>query len=80
MAKKRDDSSPSKKTGQRGQRYLQDTPRRYWIRTAIVTIGLFAVVLWFNYPSRGASAFLWAFGIAGAVLVYFIISYYLFRR
>ena len=46
----------------------------------VITIGLFAVVLWLNYPTRGASAFLWAFGIGGLVLGYFIVSYIMFRR
>lgn len=77
----KDDKEPSPtKTSRGGQRYLRETPRRYWLRTAVVTIGLFLVILWFNYPTRGASAFLWAFGIAGLILAYFIISYYLFRR
>lgn len=64
----------------RGQRYLRDTPRQYWIRSVIITLGLFAIVLYFNYQTRGAAAFLWAFGIAGLIFGYFAISYYLFRR
>ena len=64
----------------KGQRYLRDTPRQYWIRSALITLGLFALVLWLNYPTRGASAFLWAFGIAGLILGYFVVSYLMFRR
>jgi len=76
----------SKKTGsgeekvRKPSRYLRETNRRYWLRVSIITIGLFAVVLWANYPTRGSSAFLWAFGIAGAILGYFVISYFLIRR
>ncbi len=65
----------------KGSRYLRETPRRYWIRAAIVTIGIFGVVLYTNYSTRGPqSALLWALGIAGAILAYFVISYFLFRR
>ena len=71
----------TEETVRRGSRYLRETPRRYWIRTAIVTIGIFAVVLYTNYSTRGpTSALLWALGIAGAILAYFVISYFLFRR
>lgn len=61
-------------------RYLRETNQRYWIRIAIITVGLFVAVAWFSYPARGPAAFLWAAGLSGAVLVYFIISYYKFRR
>lgn len=78
MSKRAEDEPQGKKP--RGSRYLNETPRRYWIRAAIVTLGLFGVIAWTSYPTRGASAFLWAGGIAGAILAYFVISYFLFRR
>lgn len=80
MARKKIKDDRVEEETQRGQRYLRDTPRQYWIRSAIITLGLFALVLWLNYPTRGTSAFLWAFGIAGLILGYFVISYLLFRR
>lgn len=78
MAKRTEEKPKEKKP--RGARYLYETKRRYWIRAAVVTLGLFGVIAWTNYPTRGAAAFLWAGGIAGAILAYFVISYYLYRR
>jgi len=80
MAGKKTKEARVEEEVRRGQRYLRESSRQYWIRAAIVTIGLFAVVLWLNYPTRGASAFLWAFGIAALVLGYFVVSYLMFRR
>lgn len=79
MSKK--DDKKTEEPVRRGSRYLRETPRQYWVRTAIVTVGIFAVVLFTNYSSRGpTSALLWATGIAGGILAYFVISYFLFRR
>jgi hypothetical protein len=54
--------------------------RWYWIRTAIVTILTFVVVMWFAYPARGNLAILWAAGLAAAILGYFVFSYYMLNR
>ncbi|MCZ2112320.1 MAG: hypothetical protein LC131_00515 [Anaerolineae bacterium] len=62
-------------------RYLTESNRRYWVRTAVVTAGLFAVIFWFNQQTRGTTtALLLATGIAGAILAYFVVSYFMFRR
>lgn len=79
MSKRSGDDAEEKP--RKPSRYLRETNRRYWLRTAIVTIGIFSVVLWLNYSTRGPSAaFLLAFGIAGAILAYFVVSYFMFRR
>lgn len=54
--------------------------RRYWIRNIVISVGLFAVILWLRYPTEGATAFLWAFAVAGIVLAYFAINYYYLRK
>lgn len=54
--------------------------RWYWIRTALVTILTFVVVMWFAYPARGNVAILWAAGLAAAILGYFVFSYYMLNR
>lgn len=78
MSKREEDQPKPNKP--RGSRYLNESNRRYWIRAAVVSLGLFGVIAWTNYPTRGASAFLWAGGIGGAILAYFVLSYYLYRR
>lgn len=52
----------------------------YWIRTALITVLTFAVVMWYAYPARGNVAILWAGGLAAAILAYFVLSYFKLYR
>lgn len=57
---------------------LQFTPaqrRWYWVRTVLLTVLMFAFVMWYTYPSRGPIAILWSAALAGLVLGYFAWSY-----
>lgn len=52
----------------------------YWVRTALITVLTFIVVVWYAYPARGNVAFLWAGGLAAAILAYFVFSYFKLYR
>ena len=54
--------------------------RWFWIRTVLITVLMFAFVMWFSYPTRGATALLWAGGLAVLILGYFTWSYFRFYR
>ena len=60
--------------------FTQAQRRWFWIRTALITVLIFAFVLWYAYPSRGAGAILWSAGLAVLTLGYFALSYYRFYR
>lgn len=77
---KRNQSQPPDAEQKKPSRYLIVNWRRYWIRNIVVSIALFVIILWLRYPTHGASAFLWAFGIAGMVLAYFAVNYYFLRK
>lgn len=77
---KQSQSRPPDTEQKKPSRYLIVNWRRYWIRNIIISIALFVIILWLRYPTQGASAFLWAFGVAGIVLAYFAVSYYYLRK
>ncbi len=54
--------------------------RWFWIRTTLLTVLMFIFILYYTYPTRGNGAFLWATGLAAAVLGYFVLSYYKLYR
>jgi hypothetical protein len=54
--------------------------RWYWIRTVVLTVLIFVFVMWYTYPTRGNIAILWSAGLAGAILGYFVFSYYKLYR
>ncbi len=58
----------------------QAQKRWFWIRTALLTVLCFVFVMWYTYPTRGNAAILWSAGLAGAILGYFILSYYKLYR
>lgn len=72
----------AKKTGDRPAETPDDRERPaagmnwrwYWIRTALITVLMFLFILYLN-DDRGASAYLWAGGLALATLGYFVVSY-----
>lgn len=54
--------------------------RWFWIRTTLLTALVFIFILYYTYPTSGNGAFLWAIGLAAAVLGYFLFSYYKLYR
>ncbi len=54
--------------------------RWFWIRTALLTVLIFIFVMWYTYPANGNIAILWSAGLAGAILAYFVVSYYKLYR
>lgn len=54
--------------------------RPWLIRGVILTVLIFAFVLWRLYPIMGNTAFLYAFGLAGLIMGWTIFSYYLLTR
>ncbi|MCA9866053.1 MAG: hypothetical protein KIS95_04530 [Anaerolineae bacterium] len=54
--------------------------RWFWIRTILLTVLIFVFIMWYTYPSNGNVAILWSAGLAGAVLGYFVLSYYRLYR
>ena len=43
--------------------------RWYWIRTALITVLVFILVMYYTYPTRGNIAILWSAGLAAAILL-----------
>lgn len=62
------------------QRVSAGTKRWFWIRTALLTILIFIFVMWYAYPTNGNIAILWALGLSGAILAYFVFSYFKLYR
>lgn len=54
--------------------------RAWMIRGVLLTVLIFAFVLWRLYPILGNTAFLWAFGLAAAIMGWTVFSYYLLNR
>lgn len=54
--------------------------RGWTVRAVLLTVLVFAFVLWRLYPIRGNAAFLWAFGLAGLIMGWYVISYYILNR
>ena len=69
-----DNTPPTDPQGEKPQ-FSQAQRRWYWIRTALLTVLMFAFVMWYTYPSRGPIAILWSAGLAGLILGYFAWSY-----
>lgn len=79
MTKNNKESAGGKKDN-RDKRAPQLEWRPWIIRGLILTILIFAFVLWRLYPVMGNTAFLWAFGLSGAIMGWTIFSYYLLSR
>lgn len=54
--------------------------RGWMIRGALLTVLIFVFVLWRLLPVVGNTAYLYAFGLAGAILGWTLFSYYLLNR
>jgi hypothetical protein len=54
--------------------------RGWMIRGAVLTVLIFVFVLWRLYPVVGNTAFLYAFGLGGAIMGWTLFSYYLLNR
>jgi hypothetical protein len=61
-------------------RPLQVNWRIYWLRAGIVTVLVFALIMFLLYPTRGTIAILWASLLAAAILGYFVVTYYFLNR
>lgn len=58
----------------------QTQKRWFWVRTVLLTILIFAFVMWYAYPTNGNVAILWSAGLAAAIFGYFAFSYYKLYR
>jgi hypothetical protein len=54
--------------------------RGWMIRGVLLTVLVFVFVLWRLYPVVGNTAFLYAFGLGGAIMGWTLFSYYLLNR
>jgi hypothetical protein len=54
--------------------------RGWMIRGVLLTVLVFVFVLWRLYPVLGNTAFLYAFGLGGAIMGWTLFSYYLLNR
>jgi hypothetical protein len=75
------DNEPANKKGKQPDKRAPELNWRAWmIRGVLLTVLIFAFVLWRLYPILGNTAFLWAFGLAAAIMGWTIFSYYLLNR
>lgn len=74
------EKAPPPEPQEEGPQFTQAQRRWYWIRTALLTVLMFAFVMWYTYPSRGPIAIVWSAGLAALILGYFIWTYYKLYR
>jgi hypothetical protein len=77
MTKKK---QPSQEPEQNSFKVTPNQKRWFWIRTVLITVLVFILVMWYAYPTRGNIAILWSAGLAAAILGYFLFSYYKLYR
>ena len=74
------EKAPPPEPQEEERQFTQAQRRWYWIRTALLTVLMFAFVMWYTYPSRGPIAIVWSAGLAVLILGYFTWSYYKLYR